>query len=82
MNTAVCKTPGDLRLVDEPALSTREKGSGPFLLMQRTLAALRVWAARARQRRDLGRLDGRLLRDIGVTPFDVERETGKPVWRA
>jgi uncharacterized protein YjiS (DUF1127 family) len=36
---------------------------------------------RSRQRRALGRLDERLLRDIGVTRCDAAREAGKPFWR-
>ena len=38
-------------------------------------------AARQRQRRALGRLDERLLRDIGVSRQDAMREAAKPVWR-
>lgn len=39
------------------------------------------WASRARQRRALSRLDDRLLRDIGVSPYDAAHEADKPFWR-
>jgi uncharacterized protein YjiS (DUF1127 family) len=46
------------------------------------LAQIRVWAKRARARRELARLDPRMLRDIAVTPSEAARECGKPFWRA
>lgn len=35
-----------------------------------------------RQRRALGRLDARLLDDIGVTPAEAEAEARRPAWDA
>ena len=40
------------------------------------------WQARENQRRDLITLDDRLLRDIGISRVDAEREFAKPFWRA
>lgn len=34
-----------------------------------------------RQRRALENLDDRLLKDIGLTRCDVEKEVARPVWR-
>jgi uncharacterized protein YjiS (DUF1127 family) len=42
---------------------------------------LLAWQERAESRRLLARLDDRLLRDMGVSRADVERECGKPFWR-
>ena len=36
---------------------------------------------RARQRRALARLDDRLLRDVGLSRADVEREYSRPFWK-
>lgn len=46
------------------------------------LQTLEQWLARAVERRRLRRLDGALLKDLGFTSGDVEREAGKPFWRA
>lgn len=43
---------------------------------------LSVWNQRARQRRHLNRLDHRLLKDIGITYADVDREMHKPFWKS
>lgn len=51
-----------------------------------TAAALRVvvlvvkWEERRRTRRGLKRLDAHLLKDIGLSRRDVERELARPVW--
>jgi len=34
----------------------------------------------ARQRRDLGRLDDRALRDIGITRAQATAEAARPIW--
>ncbi|WP_119302199.1 DUF1127 domain-containing protein [Dongia deserti] len=41
-----------------------------------------TWFERSRQRRHLGELDDRLLRDIGVSRAEVEHEVALPFWRA
>ncbi len=46
------------------------------------LHTVSVWRARARQRHALSMLDDHMLRDIGLTRVDVEREGSKPFWRA
>jgi uncharacterized protein YjiS (DUF1127 family) len=43
---------------------------------------LSTWQERAQGRRALSRLDDHLLRDIGLSRADVERELMKPFWRA
>jgi uncharacterized protein YjiS (DUF1127 family) len=42
---------------------------------------LREWWRRKNDRRELARLDERMLRDIGLTRFDVDYEINKPFWR-
>ena len=53
--------------------------------LRRTLTALAARAdacmARSRQRRALAELDDHLLRDIGLTAYDITREVEKPFWR-
>jgi uncharacterized protein YjiS (DUF1127 family) len=49
--------------------------------MMAIVALAEHWASRARQRRALSRLDDRLLRDIGVSPYDAADEADKPFWR-
>jgi uncharacterized protein YjiS (DUF1127 family) len=44
----------------------------------RTLA---IWRRRAREKRELARLDWRELQDIGLTSADVQHLLDKPVWR-
>lgn len=43
---------------------------------------LSTWHQRALTRRELARLDDRMLHDIGLSTADVEREINKPFWRA
>ncbi len=52
--------------------------SGPA----RVVDLLLTWQQRATERRHLGELDHRLLADVGISGADVEREAGKPFWRA
>jgi uncharacterized protein YjiS (DUF1127 family) len=46
------------------------------------LPALRRWAALRRSREQLARLDDHLLRDIGLTRAQAEREARRPRWDA
>jgi uncharacterized protein YjiS (DUF1127 family) len=49
-------------------------------LVLRVLATAFKWHERARQRRELQALDERMLKDIGLTRLDVEREVSKHFW--
>lgn len=46
------------------------------------LDRLLVWQERARQRAALASLEPHLLKDIGVSAADAEREARKPFWKA
>lgn len=43
--------------------------------------AVLAWMDLYRQRRALLKLDDRMLKDIGLSRLDVEREAEKPFWR-
>ncbi len=53
----------------------RKSGFGTFLDLAR------AWSERRRSRRDLSRLDARLLRDIGLAPGEAMRESQMPFWK-
>ncbi len=40
-----------------------------------------TWRRRARERRELANLDARTIRDLGMSPGDIQFEDGKPFWR-
>lgn len=46
------------------------------------LDRLLEWQERNRSRILLGRLDDRMLRDMGISRADVDYEAAKPFWRA
>lgn len=50
-------------------------------LAVRLFDRLGLWLERSRQRSALGRLDGRMLADIGCDRATAEIEAGKPFWR-
>ena len=41
-----------------------------------------MWIERSRSRREILKLDARMLEDIGVSRTDAVREARKPFWRA
>ena len=43
--------------------------------------ALALWSARAKQRRELARMDKRMMNDIGLTEAARVAECAKPFWR-
>ena len=44
------------------------------------LVRLREWRRRRRSRTSLSQLDERMLKDIGVTYAEAEREANRPFW--
>ena len=49
-------------------------------LAVRFAAAVTQWERRRRSRINLGRLDDRLLRDVGLTPDQAQREVKRYFW--
>ena len=49
--------------------------------LDRLYSYLAEWYRRSNSRAELARFSPRMLRDIGITPDDRERECGKPFWR-
>lgn len=47
----------------------------------KTTDIIRTWARRSHDRRMLARMNEHLLNDIGLSPFDVNREVGKYFWQ-
>ena len=60
-----------------PSRTTAGRG-----LVTRLFDQLIEWLDRARQRRHLGELDDRLLRDIGLSRAEVENEVSRPFWHS
>jgi uncharacterized protein YjiS (DUF1127 family) len=40
-----------------------------------------TWRQRARERNELAKLDARSLRDLGLSPGQIQFEANKPFWR-
>ena len=60
--------------------SIGEHRTGRQILLQRLEAVTHLWLRRRRTRRALAALNDYELRDIGLTPEDASRETGRPFW--
>jgi uncharacterized protein YjiS (DUF1127 family) len=50
-------------------------------VISRATRTVLIWLERRRDREILAALDDRMLRDIGISRADVEREYTKPFWR-
>ena len=53
--------------------------AGSFTAFGQILA---TWRERAKQRRELATLDYRTMRDLGISPTDIQFEANKPFWRS
>ena len=52
--------------------------AGTFSTLNRIFS---TWRQRARERHELAQLDARSLRDLGLSPGDIQFEANKPFWR-
>ena len=57
-------------------------GSRACAALSSMVGAVLEWQERGHQRQMLGRLDDRLLRDVGLSRSDVEQERAKFSWQA
>jgi uncharacterized protein YjiS (DUF1127 family) len=64
------------------ALPRAAAGSGATDWLRRAGATVRLWQERSRARQELLTLDDHILRDVGLTPYEVRSEAYKPFWRA
>ncbi len=62
-------------------LSLRHALPSPAEVLLRLAELLTVWESRARERRYLGEMPDRMLRDLGISRSDARRESEKPFWR-
>jgi uncharacterized protein YjiS (DUF1127 family) len=46
------------------------------------LEILREWQSRIRSRRQIAKLDDCTIRDLGISPGQMQFEAQKPFWRA
>jgi len=82
MTTATCDcihASADLRLSTTADAATRTADRGISLLMH-ILLTFEAALDRSRERKAMRNLDGHILRDIGLSAADVEREARKPFW--
>ncbi len=71
--------------IDTIRQSGRTHRSGPrsvFSGLEFATDLLLTWLDRYAQRRQLARLDSRMLKDIGVSRVDAVEEARKPFWKA
>ena len=47
----------------------------------RIKSVLQEWSSRARSRREIAKLDDRTIRDLGLSPSQMQFEARKPFWR-
>lgn len=58
--------------------SSKAPLAGTFTAFNQILA---TWRRRTRERHELAHLDHRTLRDLGMSPSEVQFEANKPFWR-
>jgi uncharacterized protein YjiS (DUF1127 family) len=63
-----------------PAAGAARRHGGPQRFASVAVTRLMRWHELARQRRALLMLDERILKDIGVTRAEAEREASRPFW--
>jgi len=56
--------------------------AGAFAAFNQLVArTFSTWRRRAQDRRELANLDHRAIRDLGLSPSEIQFEANKPFWR-
>lgn len=58
--------------------SSKAPLAGTYTAFSHILAA---WRRRARERRELAKLDRRTIQDLGLSSSEIQFEASKPFWR-
>ncbi|MDP1839390.1 MAG: DUF1127 domain-containing protein [Reyranella sp.] len=58
--------------------SSKAPLAGTYTAFSQILA---TWRRRAKERRELANLDHRAIRDLGLSPSEIQFEANKPFWR-
>ena len=69
------------RLIDGPFRAHNPVSESITRLIGKVGQAVSSWQRRAHDRAVLASLDDRMLRDIGYSKADVDRECAKPFWK-
>ena len=59
--------------------SSKAPLAGTFTAFNQIFA---TWRRRSQERHELANLDHRAIRDIGLSPSEIQFEANKPFWRA
>ncbi|WP_252273755.1 DUF1127 domain-containing protein [Pseudomonas subflava] len=69
------------RILSSDLMFQQQSPAANGALPLRVLGTLLLWQRRASSRRELARLDERLLADAGISTYDRAVEISKPFWR-
>ncbi len=76
---AVCMTCSDVERLT--SVGRESAGKRIASLLVATWDKLLLWQYRAQERHNLARLDERMMKDMGISAADIERELSKPFWK-
>lgn len=69
------------RTLSSDLMFQQQSSASGGILPLRVLGTLLLWQRRITSRRELARLDERLLADAGISTYDRAIEISKPFWR-
>jgi uncharacterized protein YjiS (DUF1127 family) len=80
-DAALLQSDRRFRLHPDVVAEVAGTNAAPAGILTRVIDMLAEWHIRARGRRELASCDQRMLRDMGISPYDAGLEAGKPFWR-